>query len=101
MKDLHIYHVEFRNFKVVETCASYTELRRNEAASWGGIRTVIREIEKFLEKYYVTSIFADGRRIIAASTSLKRVTERMIVDCLVGKQQDKLKIRSIKNVGSL
>lgn len=29
MKDLHIYHIEFRNFCVVDNDTSYIELRRN------------------------------------------------------------------------
>jgi hypothetical protein len=98
VKDLHIYHIEFRSFKVLENEASYIQLRKNEVANWGAIRTVIREIEKFLEKYYITSIFADGKRIIAASTSMKRISARMIVDCFVGKQEDKMKIKSIRNI---
>lgn len=61
---------------------------------------VIRAIEKFLEKYFIKAVFADGKRILTASTSLKRISERTIIDCLVGKTRDKLKLKSIKNIAS-
>jgi hypothetical protein len=54
-----------------------------------------------LVKHHIISIFADGKRIITLSNSLKRLSEGMIIDCFVGKQQDKMKIKSIKHMGNV
>ncbi len=36
--------------------------------NWGGILTVIDQIEKLLKKYYVKNVFADSRKIALLAT---------------------------------
>jgi hypothetical protein len=55
------------------------ELRRKEVQNWGGIKMVIREIEKFMKKYGIRAVFADARRMLALANSLKKIRERSIV----------------------
>lgn len=59
---------------------------------------IMREIEIFIKKYGIRAIFADAKRMLFYALSLKKVTERNIMDCLVGRVDERYKIKSIKNI---